>query len=91
MIDDEGNPINSPGYEDAMRNNCVDEYVASLEDELDAYITLGVHLSHCNFGEEAGQCKYGDEDCPAMSQSWKWFGDALTNAEKLGEKYGNNS
>lgn len=44
---------------------------------------LGVHLSHCNFGENAGHCKYGDEDCPACSQDWAWFGDAL----ECGETY----
>ena len=27
----------------------------------------GVHLRHCNFGEEFGRCKYGeDETCPAL-------------------------
>jgi hypothetical protein len=38
---------------------------------------VGVHLSHCNFGENVGWCKYGEEDCPAMSEEWRWFGDAL--------------
>jgi hypothetical protein len=37
---------------------------------------LGVHLSHCNYGEDEGLCKYGDEDCPALAD-WKWFGDAM--------------
>ena len=37
---------------------------------------LGVHLSHCNFGENAGGCKYGDPDCPALA-GWSWFGRAL--------------
>jgi hypothetical protein len=27
----------------------------------------GVHLTHCNFGENLGSCKYGeDETCPAL-------------------------
>lgn len=29
-------------------------------------MSRGVHLTHCNFGEEFGHCKYGDADCPAM-------------------------
>lgn len=44
---------------------------------------LGVHLSHCNFGENAGHCKYGDDDCPALTESWSWFGNALQRAEGL--------
>ncbi len=48
--------------------------------------TLGVHLSHCNFGEYQNSCKYGeDEDCPALSESWSWFGK---NMQKL-EEYRN--
>ena len=43
----------------------------------------GVHLSHCNFGEHAGSCKYGDDDCPALTESWKWFGDRLQENAKL--------
>jgi len=38
---------------------------------------LGVHLQHCNFGEYPNECKYGDEDCPALTESWSWFGRAL--------------
>jgi hypothetical protein len=40
---------------------------------------LGVHLSHCNFGENAGVCKYGESDCPALADSWAWLGEALQN------------
>ena len=30
-------------------------------------MTDGVHLTHCNFGENFGSCKYGeDETCPAL-------------------------
>lgn len=47
---------------------------------------LGVHLSHCNFGEHQGCCKYGDEDCPALDPSWSWFGDRLTYLERKLEK-----
>lgn len=42
---------------------------------------LGVHLSHCNFGEYAGVCKYGSDDCPALSDSWSWFGTYMQRAE----------
>ena len=38
---------------------------------------LGVHLSHCNFGENANVCKYGDDDCPALTPQWLWLGKAL--------------
>ncbi len=45
---------------------------------------LGVHLSHCNFGEHAGTCKYGeDDDCPALSESWRWMGNAINRYSKL--------
>jgi hypothetical protein len=27
-----------------------------------------VHLAHCNLGEYAGTCKYGDDDCPALTR-----------------------
>lgn len=42
---------------------------------------LRAHLSHCNFGEQPGQCKYGDEDCPALTENWKWMGDAISKSE----------
>lgn len=29
-------------------------------------INCGAHLTHCNFGEEFGRCKYGEPDCPAL-------------------------
>lgn len=38
---------------------------------------LGRHLSHCNFGEHAGQCKYGQTDCPALTEQWRWLGPAI--------------
>lgn len=45
---------------------------------------LGTHLSHCNFGEYKGMCKYGDEeDCPALSEEWGWFGKNLQENERL--------
>ena len=40
-------------------------------------IDFGVHLSNCNFGENAETCKYGDENCPALTESWSWFGKSL--------------
>lgn len=39
---------------------------------------LGLHLSHCNFGENSGCCKYGPEDaCPALTEQWRWLGQAI--------------
>ena len=26
-----------------------------------------IHMTHCNYGEYEGVCKYNDEDCPAMN------------------------
>jgi hypothetical protein len=43
---------------------------------------LGVHLSHCNFGEQPNACKYGDDDCPALTEGWSWFGKALQRADR---------
>ena len=43
---------------------------------------LGVHLSHCNFGENVGVCKYGDDDCPALSESWRWLGQMIESKKK---------
>ena len=43
-----------------------------------------VHLSHCNFGENAGHCKYGEDDtCAALSDGWSWFGRAISNRDDL--------
>lgn len=28
---------------------------------------VAVHLAHCNQGEWEGVCKYGDDDCPALT------------------------
>lgn len=37
-----------------------------------------VHITHCNFGEYSGSCKYGDaENCPALSPSFSWIGKAI--------------
>lgn len=44
---------------------------------MDELQNLKVHLSHCNFGEHEHGCKYGKEDCPALTESWSWFGRAL--------------
>lgn len=54
-----------------------------VEELVEAYAAhhaqqLGVHLSHCNFGENAGDCKYGeDETCPALTEAWSWFGAGM--------------
>lgn len=44
---------------------------------------LGTHLSHCNFGEYVGSCKYCDEDCPALSEQWSWFGKNVQKSDKI--------
>lgn len=46
---------------------------------------FGVHLSHCNFGENVGTCKYGDDDCPSL-HGWRWFGDMLERSVDDGVK-----
>ncbi len=46
---------------------------------------LGVHLSHCNFGEHAGTCKYCDDNCPALSEEWRWIGNAINRYSELRE------
>jgi hypothetical protein len=44
---------------------------------------LGVHLSHCNFGENSGVCKYGeDEICPALTEAWDWLGKAVDKSNR---------
>jgi hypothetical protein len=49
---------------------------------------LGTHLSHCNFGEYPGVCKYGDEDCPALTESWSWFGQNMQRAGIISNQKG---
>lgn len=44
---------------------------------------LGIHLSHCNFGEHIGSCKYGNADCPALTNEWSWFGLALQKNNRV--------
>ena len=44
---------------------------------------FGTHLSPCNFGEWAGVCKYGNDDCPALSESWSWIGNAINRYSEL--------
>lgn len=40
-----------------------------------------VHLAHCNFGENDGMCKYGDEDdCPAIRE-WGWLRAAYAQSD----------
>lgn len=41
---------------------------------------MGVHLQHCNFGENEGSCKYGDDDCPALTPDWSWLGQHIEEA-----------
>lgn len=54
-----------------------DILIGALRDETTMQRKLGVHLSHCNQGEYEGECKYGNNDCLALSESWSWFGDEL--------------
>ena len=42
---------------------------------------LGIHLSHCNIGEQYDNCKYGDENCPALTSEWSWIGERMHVAE----------
>ncbi len=42
---------------------------------------IGVHMSHCNQGEYEGSCKYGDTDCPALTD------EKLNAAKKQPERY----
>lgn len=35
--------------------------------ELERLDGMAVHLAHCNQGEYRGSCKYGDDDCPALT------------------------
>jgi len=49
---------------------------------------FGTHLSHCNFGENSGFCKYGEDDCPALSESWSWVGKAIDRGGKLRDELG---
>ena len=56
-----------------------DQYVEQIEQKL---ADLGVHLSHCNHGENVAGCKYGEhETCPALSKKWSWFGKRLAEAQ----------
>jgi len=55
---------------------------AALREQAEKYRSLGVHLSHCNQGEYLAGCKYGDvDDCPALTDSWSWFGKRVTELE----------
>jgi len=49
---------------------------------------FGVHLSHCNFGEHKGTCKYGEDNCPALSEGWRWIGNAINRYGELREELG---
>jgi hypothetical protein len=44
---------------------------------------VAVHLSHCNFGENTGHCKYGDRGCPALSEEWSWIGDGIERGRNV--------
>jgi ribosomal protein L37AE/L43A len=61
---------------------CLPCAIARLATVLAKQDKFGVHLQHCNFGEHAGSCKYGDEDCPALSESWSWFGERLQQIQR---------
>ena len=64
----------------AYLENHVVELDRQLIEEREKTRKLGVHLSHCNFGEHENRCKYAEGDCPALSESWSWFG-------KMGQKF----
>lgn len=54
---------------------------------------LGVHLAHCNFGDNSGSCKYGDANCPALTSPYSWIGkkiDAATTQSWPSVMYGVN-
>jgi hypothetical protein len=45
----------------------------------------GVHLRHCNRGENVGRCKYGDDHtCPAMNEPPSWF-EGMSEERPAGE------
>lgn len=54
-----------------------------VKEERDAAKKLDVHLSHCNFGENVNACKYGQDNCPALSEEWSWLGKALEQRANL--------
>ena len=49
--------------------DCVEDAVIEAEDDPaeEGNDPTAVHLSHCNQDEYVGSCKYGDDDCPALS------------------------
>jgi hypothetical protein len=45
--------------------------------------SLSNHLSHCNFGENVNSCKYGEDDCPSLTDEWAWFGNIIQESDRL--------
>jgi hypothetical protein len=33
-----------------------------------------------------GICKYGDDDCPALSEEWDWLGKAISRGESCAQR-----
>lgn len=65
-------------YEHGRIVKAIEQALAEqLEESKKIYRKFAIHMSHCNFGEHSGECKYGDDDCPALTESWSWFGRAL--------------
>jgi len=65
---------------EAARALLDDVFTAQRDAELAAeqrFRDFATHLSHCNMGEHAGRCKYGKDDCPALTEAWCWLGQAI--------------
>ncbi len=58
-------------------------YIERIAQAEAALADLRKHLSHCNFGENMGCCKYDDDNCPALDESWSWFGLAIQKKAAL--------
>jgi hypothetical protein len=64
----------------------IEQQAAAAEKQAEENRRLGVHLSHCNFGEYPNSCKYGEDNCPALSEGWSWLGKALQRAAAIRER-----
>lgn len=62
------------------------DYAAPLLAEIERLKNERVHIQHCNFGENYEVCKYGEENCPALSESWSWFGKRLEDLRVKADK-----
>ena len=76
-----GGGLLGSGWSMALVNE-IERLHKERDTEVDAAMRqLGMHLSHCNFGEHVGACKYGDADCPALA-GWAWFGRAINRNQR---------